>query len=209
MFDEKNQPVDIFAEVDKDAPAIPRQPVMTNEPVERHGPSRLLLLAVVLFVLGLGGGGYYLFVLKKAPEQTTQIPNVNEVGGVDTNVPVTGTTPDPSVNGEVNAVVPVNIPEPIINTSPQPTEPVQPPEPVQAPTDSDNDGLSDEEEIALGTNPQAADTDSDGLSDRDEVRIYGTDPKNPDTDGDTFQDGEEVRGGYDPRGPGRLFGAPQ
>jgi hypothetical protein len=71
--------------------------------------------------------------------------------------------------------------------------------------DSDNDGLTDAEEIALGTDPFNPDTDGDGLTDFEEVRIYKTDPLNPDTDGDGFSDGEEVRNGYNPNGPGLLI----
>ena len=71
--------------------------------------------------------------------------------------------------------------------------------------DIDGDGLSNEEEEALGTNPNDVDTDGDGLSDREEVKIYHTDPLEWDTDGDTYCDGEEVVAGYDPLGPGRLF----
>jgi hypothetical protein len=41
------------------------------------------------------------------------------------------------------------------------------------------------------------DTDGDGLSDAEEIRI-GTDPFNPDTDGDGFSDFEEVRNGFNP-----------
>ncbi len=41
------------------------------------------------------------------------------------------------------------------------------------------------------------DSDSDGLSDEDESK-YGTDPKNPDTDSDGYQDGAEVNSGYNP-----------
>ena len=41
--------------------------------------------------------------------------------------------------------------------------------------DTDGDGLTDEEEIALGTDPFKADTDSDGYNDGDEVNA-GTDP---------------------------------
>ena len=88
--------------------------------------------------------------------------------------------------------------------------------------DSDNDGLTDDEELALGTNPFSPDTDGDGfddfvevrinftdplvwddeyanqdsdgdnLSDSDELNIHGTDPSNPDSDGDGLFDGEEV-----------------
>ena len=43
------------------------------------------------------------------------------------------------------------------------------------PTDSDHDGLPDEAETVLGTNPQKADTDGDGISDGAEV-MAGTDP---------------------------------
>ncbi len=73
------------------------------------------------------------------------------------------------------------------------------------PNDIDGDGLSNEEEEALGTNPKDADTDGDGLSDREEVKIYHTEALEWDTDGDSYSDGEEVAAGYDPLGPGRLF----
>jgi outer membrane protein OmpA-like peptidoglycan-associated protein/opacity protein-like surface antigen len=58
--------------------------------------------------------------------------------------------------------------------------------------DSDGDGLTDEEEAALGTDPFNRDTDGDGLSDGDEVKKYKTDPLNPDTDFDGLSDGQEV-----------------
>lgn len=69
--------------------------------------------------------------------------------------------------------------------------------------DSDNDGLSDEEEASFGTDLLNPDTDGDGLFDREEIKIYKTDPLNPDTDGDGFLDGNEVKAGYNPLGPGR------
>ncbi len=67
--------------------------------------------------------------------------------------------------------------------------------------DSDGDGLTDQEELELGTNPFERDTDGDGLSDFDEVRKYGTDPTNRDTDGDGLLDGEEISRGTDPLNP--------
>lgn len=45
-------------------------------------------------------------------------------------------------------------------------------------TDTDLDGLSDEDEATLGTDPTVADTDGDGASDRDGV-LAGTDPLDP------------------------------
>ena len=58
--------------------------------------------------------------------------------------------------------------------------------------DSDGDGLTDEEEAALGTDPFNKDTDGDGLTDGDEVNKYKTDPLNKDTDFDALTDGQEV-----------------
>lgn len=60
------------------------------------------------------------------------------------------------------------------------------------PKDSDADGLTDEEEIRIKTDPYHPDTDRDGLGDYDEVRTYMTDPLNPDTDYDGLKDGAEV-----------------
>lgn len=47
------------------------------------------------------------------------------------------------------------------------------------------------------------DTDEDGLPDDTEERL-GTDPTDPDSDGDGYMDADELRNGYDPLGPGRL-----
>ncbi len=68
--------------------------------------------------------------------------------------------------------------------------------------DSDGDGLSDEEENKLRTDPNSFDTDSDGLNDYDEVKKWKTNPNNPDSDGDGYSDGQEVENGYDPNGLG-------
>lgn len=90
-------------------------------------------------------------------------------------------------------------------------------------TDSDGDGLTDAQEIQLGTDPFKADTDNDGYTDKQEIdsgydplvkggkldsdrdgladpdeKCWGTDLHNPDTDGDGYLDGQEVVNGYDP-----------
>lgn len=64
--------------------------------------------------------------------------------------------------------------------------------------DTDGDGLTNLEELALRTNPAKADTDGDGLSDGDEVSLYKTDPLKADTDGDGLSDYEEIMLGLDP-----------
>ena len=70
-----------------------------------------------------------------------------------------------------------------------------------ADADSDSDGLTNAQEIELGTDPRNDDTDNDGLSDYDEINIYGTDPLVPDTDGDGLKDGDEPYIGLDPTNP--------
>lgn len=79
-------------------------------------------------------------------------------------------------------------------------EPEVEPTPATSPDDPDGDGLTNDEEAELGTDPQLADTDGDGLTDLQE-RGY-TDPLNPDTDGDGYSDGdEELIYGTDPNDP--------
>jgi hypothetical protein len=114
--------------------------------------------------------------------------------------------------------------------TPSPT-PAPTPSPTPAPTldpsgDEDDDGLTNQQEADLGTNPLDPDTDGDGFPDGWEVD-YGfdptnpadpgadgdydsdgltnleeyqqeTDPKNDDTDGDGFPDGWEVDYGFNP-----------
>jgi hypothetical protein len=75
--------------------------------------------------------------------------------------------------------------------------------------DSDGDGLFDEDEVALGTDPARYDTDDDGFGDNHEV-LSGTDPLDPssvppgepgaalDDDGDLLPNGQEQDIGTDP-----------
>ncbi len=59
-------------------------------------------------------------------------------------------------------------------------------------SDGDGDGLRNDEEYALGTDPLNPDTDGDGLKDGDEAHRFGTDPCQPDTDQDGLSDGDEL-----------------
>ncbi len=66
--------------------------------------------------------------------------------------------------------------------------------------DADGDGLTNDVEATIGTDPNNEDTDGDGLSDAYENGY--TDPLNPDTDGDAVTDGEEeLIYGTDPNDP--------
>lgn len=61
-----------------------------------------------------------------------------------------------------------------------------------ASADPDNDGLTNAEENAAGSNPTLADTDKDGLNDKLEVVTYKTNPNKADTDNDGLSDNDEV-----------------
>ena len=85
--------------------------------------------------------------------------------------------------------------------------------------DSDGDGLTDDQEAELGTDPDNRDTDGDGAADGwehhhgwdpldddtdddglldGEEKDLGSDPLNADSDGDGYLDGDEVTEGSDP-----------
>ena len=51
---------------------------------------------------------------------------------------------------------------------------------------------------------QSGDTDGDGLADQLEGALW-TDPLNADSDDDGYSDGIEIKSGYNPRGSGRVF----
>jgi PKD repeat protein len=87
---------------------------------------------------------------------------------------------------------------------------------VNIPFDDDGDGLSNADEVALGTDPNDADTDDDGLTDSEEVNGYiydgydqhvdygqliTSDPLLADTDGDGLNDGDEFGIETHPRDP--------
>ena len=71
--------------------------------------------------------------------------------------------------------------------------------------DPDGDGLSTDEELALGTDPLNSDTDRDGLSDGDEVNTYHTNPLLADSDTDGQPDGREITAGTDPTNSMSVF----
>ena len=73
--------------------------------------------------------------------------------------------------------------------------------------DTDADGVFDDVEVEIGTDPTISndfanmDSDGDGLSDLFELN-FGTDPNDPDTNDNGMNDGEELDNGGDPINPG-------
>jgi hypothetical protein len=72
-------------------------------------------------------------------------------------------------------------------------------DPVVTVDDIGDSNVGDSLASPFDTN-DSVDTDGDGLTDQEEIEI-GTDPANPDTDGDGFSDGDEVTLGSDPLDP--------
>lgn len=72
---------------------------------------------------------------------------------------------------------------------------------ITVPWDYDQDGLGDHWEVAVGFDPTVpngdGDPDGDGLQNDEEYQL-NTDPLNPDTDGDQLHDGYEISVGLDP-----------
>lgn len=204
MFDENTkEPEDIFAADDASTPPAPvmqpsnpnqsQKPVPTEAPtyddVVTSGPSRTLIILIVLvalLLLGVIAVFAYTWMSRQAGTADTRIQSNTVTNQIPTTTQPTTVLP----------VVPLPevAPEPVVTT----------------PTDTDKDGLTDEEEAALGTNPTLVDSDDDGLSDADEVKVWNTDPLDSDTDNDGFPDGTEVKSGYDPKVVGgRLLNLPQ
>lgn len=94
-------------------------------------------------------------------------------------------------------------------SQPQPAPEVPPTGVTPPPSrdqDSDEDGISDDDEVLrTGTDPARADSDGDGLGDGVEV-IYRMNPLDPDMDNDGASDGQEVAGGTNPFFPDQTTG---
>lgn len=188
------EPEDIFSNV-PDAPGASRaSSVMEDVPELQDHPDRPLgkilvgVFAGLLLLAGIGGGVYYMLVIRPAAEEEARaialanapkVPNpTNQVAQpLDTTPPQvadqvqsqdntesgSNSVPDAN-NGQVPPVAPPNIPPP---TPVQPIEPI--PTNVTPATDTDGDGLTDAEESIIGTNVSLVDTDGDGFQDAAEL----------------------------------------
>jgi beta-lactamase superfamily II metal-dependent hydrolase/phosphatidylserine/phosphatidylglycerophosphate/cardiolipin synthase-like enzyme len=97
----------------------------------------------------------------------------------------TSTATHPPTETPSPTKTPTPTPTPTITPTPSPTPtttltPTPTPTPTPPPVDSDCDGLPDEDEIQLGTNPFIPDTDGDGVYDGDEI-AGGSDPLDPES----------------------------
>jgi hypothetical protein len=116
----------------------------------------------------------------------------SSVLGPDGTYSVTETSPPDVTVGESGDVAPAPEPAPESIETGERVEPVVADTTTAAATDLDADNYADEQELAIGLDPNNPDTDGDGVADGDEITIYGTDAFSWDTDGDGVSDGEEL-----------------
>jgi len=219
MFDDQKfktnvpaEPEDIFAATDKGtvSPAPPLN--MANRPSGGLPPmaapiksknTRFVIAIIVVAVVIIAVGGYLFFKAWRM-SGINNAPAVLNNNAEDINTEVVNQDLNKNLNlsSVENENKNINLGNSVSDTN---NKDIQ----SSDGADSDLDGLTDEEEANIGTNPNKVDTDEDGLLDREEVRLYHTNPLNPDSDGDGFKDGEEVKSGYDPNGPGKLINLPQ
>jgi len=184
---ENKQVEDIFSEVDHGKksslrksvaarPAAAFQAPLSETPKRRlRTPIIFLIIFIIIIVLGLAV--MLAYNLWYNPDSDNE--NANQINSVTS---ITPTNSAAMVNSNVKL-------DPITNVT----------------IDEDGDGLTDEEEKDLKTNPRSLDSDKDGLYDREEVRVYKTDPLKADSDGDGNMDGTEVANGFNPSGSGLLL----
>lgn len=168
----------------QEKPSITTPPITPQQPVKPQKNKIFMIMMIVLIVVVLGLAGifaYNYFTKDSTPEETSPNESLDELLDLmnkekqDVGEDVDDSEQDP---GDIEDETENEEDTPYL--------------------DSDNDGLSNEEEFNSGTNAYKADTDEDGLNDFEEIEIYNSDPVNSDTDGDGYKDGDEVKNGYDP-----------
>ncbi|HCC22153.1 TPA: hypothetical protein DEP86_01985 [Candidatus Uhrbacteria bacterium] len=216
MFEEQNEPVDIFSEVEpaKEGGMVP--PVVSGSPLPAgtsptpvsgiipqidaaasRGPSKILFVVIFLLLIGAVGGAVWYFILRG-----------------DGAVPVGNELADPNLN-DSNSAIDVQIPEPENRSLCGNGTCDLDEDKFSCPTDCPlipsacGDGIcqADEGSLDCPSDCQATpnepvmppepanqpiDTDGDGWSDIEEATL-GTNPQIADTDADGLTDREELR----------------
>ncbi|OGF27814.1 hypothetical protein A2331_06940 [Candidatus Falkowbacteria bacterium RIFOXYB2_FULL_34_18] len=201
--EDKQEIEDIFADIEKadtlkiknTQNGFKKEEDVSNNKKESIKKILFLLSFLIIFILIIGGFflAYKLVFNNKQEEQQIPFEDLKEE-----NAPIESMQNTSTNQKQVQI-------EPLSGQTEQKNKENEIIESSKALLDTDQDGLTDEEELGLGLNINKNDSDDDGLFDREELRVYKTDPLNKDTDGDGYLDGAEVKNGFNPNGAGRLY----
>jgi hypothetical protein len=161
----------------------------------------IVVIVLVIVILGILIAGRFTGVEIMKPSSWAS--KISDLSGSlfkksGETVIINNTIPAPETNQNNPAAQPAT---PAVTTPANPETPVTAsatPAVVPAPA------ASSTPDIATSSPTLTLDSDNDGLTDYQEINIYHTNPHNPDTDGDGYLDGAEVKAGYNPLGPGKL-----
>lgn len=222
------EPEDIFAETEHAEPAVQQQqpqgmdsPRAQAQPVQQSASPVKKLIIILIFVILIAGIGYgmYWYYNKILAQRMQDSLKGNNVKNTEQQIPVSGSSQtdvkenineeegeaENKKNSDLERILEEQkAREAEEKAQKEAEEKAAAEKAAKNIVDTDQDGLTDEEERAYGTNPERLDTDADGLFDKEEILTYKTDPLDSDSDGDGFSDGAEVKNGYNPNGPGKI-----
>lgn len=183
-------------------PQVPLPSAAANtlkEPTMSRGIMTAIIIVVAILFIGGAAWWVYRYINLPADNNTSPLSDEETTPPVVTQ-PETNPTTEPDLGINPDQQTDTSVPSEVSSTQPVDDTII-----FGESIDSDGDGLDDERERNLGTDPVKVDTDADDLTDGDEVIIWSTNPLNPDTDGDSYLDGNEIKAGFSPKGPGKLF----
>ena len=198
------QPSDLLA---KSLKANSSVQSVNQTPTKSASKAKLVLVILIILVVVAAGVLVYSQYFKKAPAEAI-IPE--SVVDIEENVPASdsGAVVEPPtadiVEPEIISEEPVATDTNFLTEEGELGEAgdnmnlgedIMPEEPVVI--NEENTSVPEEVVVDL-------DSDQDGLSDADEINVYGTNPLKSDTDGDGYLDGDEIKNGYNPLGEGSL-----
>jgi hypothetical protein len=174
---------------------LPTGDVPSNQPVSPTGSkpdskAKLVLISLAILIVAAGGALAYLSYFKPTAPEVIIPEEIRTTG--DSLVIPTEVTPTPTEE---------------IVTEPTGTEPIDlvgiGVEPTASATTTEVGSPAVVEQPAPEVTVNL-DSDQDGLTDAEELNIYQTNPLQADSDGDGYLDGDEVKAGYNPSGEGLL-----
>ncbi len=200
---------DIFASVESPAPSqsssqpnssqpfMPAGLPVTAQPVSQMVPksgfnAKWILIILVVLILAGAAALVYLQYFKKTPPPIITPEAINVIS--ETEV----TTTEPIATATDEAIIDTTSTDNSINVEMDTVNVV-----------GDEIGVTEPDQPVVADNPipeanPNLDSDQDGLTDAEELNIYQTNPLQADSDGDGYTDGDEVRAGYNPLGSGKL-----